>query len=76
MTILELLVPPRQYLPTTVSEYIALQLARRLSDEESAAWYRGIAEKHPLTKVFSLYRQAIEPGPTSAKQRFQILLKQ
>jgi hypothetical protein len=76
MTILELLTPPKQYLPTTVSEYFALQLARRLSDEESASWYRGVAEKHPLAHVLGFYRQAIELGPISAKERFQVLLKQ
>jgi hypothetical protein len=55
---------------------VALQLAHRLSDYESAAWFRQIAEKHPLAYLLGLYKEATSAGPSGAKERFHLLLKQ
>ncbi len=76
MTIFEMLAQQKAHFPTTVSEYVALQLAHRLSDQESAGWYRQIAERHPLAYLLGLYKEAISAGPSGAKERFRLLLKQ
>jgi hypothetical protein len=74
MTILEILSRSNQYLPGTVSDYVSLQLANRLSDRDSAEWYRSLIERHPLPHLLSLYQRSMAPGPQGAKERFRAFL--
>jgi hypothetical protein len=63
--ILDSTLPTEQFTPTTVAEYLALQLAKRLGDEPAIEQYIRYAEHHPaghLAKLFHRVKQTTNPA--------------
>jgi hypothetical protein len=74
MTILEGLSEASSFTPATTEEYFALQLARRLRDEENLRWYLRQVEHHTKEHLLSTMQRA-RAGPAAARaERFRSLL--
>lgn len=59
--------PSQQFTPTTVEEYLALQLARRLGDETAINRYIRYSEHHPAVHLAQLFHRAKgKPNPADA----------
>lgn len=48
---------PEQFSPTSVEEYLALQLAKRLRDEAAIERYIRYAEHHPAVHLVHLFHR-------------------
>jgi hypothetical protein len=63
--------PSQQFTPTTVEEYLALQLAKRLSDEQGVRRYIRYTEHYPAKHLLHLVHQASqESDPANAFHSF------
>ena len=58
---------PVQFTPTTVEEYLALQVAKRLGDESRVSRYIPYTEHYPARHLVQLLHEAKQqPDPISA----------
>jgi len=65
--ILDAELPSLQFTPTTVEEYLALQLAKRLGDETAIERFIRYAERHPAGHLAHLFhRVKRKPNPAEA----------
>ena len=65
--ILDAELPSQQFAPTTVEEYLALQLAKRLEDVTAIGRYVRYAEHHPAVHLAQLFHRAKgKPNPADA----------
>jgi hypothetical protein len=63
--ILDQIIPSQQFVPATVEEYIALQLAKGLKDETAIARYIHYLAHHPLEHLMGLFHKT-KQGPDAA----------
>ena len=64
-SILDPTLPTQQFTPTTVEEYLALQLAKRLADETAIERYIRYAEHHPAGYLARLFHR-VKGNPNPA----------
>jgi len=65
--ILEKMIQSEQFVPATVDEYIALQLAKGLSDEKAVRVHIHYVEHHPPEHLIRLFLSAkVRPDPARA----------
>jgi len=63
----EPILPSQQFTPTTVEEYLALQLAKKLGDEPGVTRYIHYAEHLPAKHLLHVLHQAKQQSdPVSA----------
>ena len=55
---------PRSFSPQSVSEYIALQLARKLGDPENAAAYVSLLDRYSMPVILTALESAQAGGFT------------
>ena len=65
MSSLDPMLPLQQFTPTTVEEYFALQLAKRLGDATGIERYIRYAEHHPAGYLVKLFHR-VKGKPNSA----------
>lgn len=62
---------PGQFSPTSVEQYIALQLSKRLSDESAVMRYVHYIGRHTVEYVLHLFQEVSkEPDPARAFHSF------
>jgi hypothetical protein len=71
--ILDQMLQPEQFIPSSVDEYLALQLARRLDDDAAVRLYLGYVEHHPSNHLLNIYNK-VKMHPESS-QAFHSALK-
>jgi hypothetical protein len=65
--ILDQMLQPEQFIPSSVDEYFALQLARRLDDDAAVRLYLHYVEHHPSNHLLNIYSKAkSHPEPAKA----------
>jgi hypothetical protein len=57
-SILDQLIEPNQFIPTTTEEFLALQLAKRLDDEEAIGKYLHYVAHHPASHLLQQFHRA------------------
>jgi hypothetical protein len=64
MSILDQMAKPSAFVPTTTQQYIALQLAKRLSDTENVRWYLRSLENFGEARLLEAFHsiQAVAPS--------------
>lgn len=66
-SILDQFVAPVQFVPASVEEYIALQLAKRLHDESAIGRYLYYVSRYPLSLLLDvLHEVQQDPDPARA----------
>jgi len=70
MTILELVGKRDSFVPSSVDEYFALQLAKRLGDAENAHQYVRYTSSCNHERLLVMYQEAISSSPENASARF------
>lgn len=63
----------RQFVPDKPMDYLALQLARKLSDEEAARYYRTLFEHHPASLLLRAFRQCCGQGKVSGPEFIRVV---
>lgn len=58
---------PRSFSPQSVSEYIALQLARKLGDPENAAVYISLLDRYSMPVILAALESAEAAGFSPGK---------
>ena len=58
MNILNRMLQPQQFTPSTVEQFIALQLARRLDDEAAIKLYLHYVAHHPINHLLDCFHKA------------------
>ena len=58
MSILDRMLQTQQFTPSTVEEYLGLQLARGLGDESTLAIYMHYVERHPMIQLLNTFHKA------------------
>jgi len=58
---------PRSFSPQNVSEYIALQLARKLGDPESAPIYVSLLDRYSMPVILAALERAEAGGLSAGK---------
>jgi hypothetical protein len=58
MSILDRMLQQQQFTPSTVEEYLALQLARGLDDESALATYLHYVERHSMVHLLNAFHKA------------------
>lgn len=58
---------PRSFFPQSVSEYIALQLARNLGDPENAAIYVSLLDRYSMPVILAALESAAAAGFSAGK---------
>jgi hypothetical protein len=58
MSILDRMLQTQQFTPSTVEEYVGLQLARRLGDESALAIYMHYVERHSMIHLLNAFHKA------------------
>jgi hypothetical protein len=56
--ILDQMLQPEPFIPSSVNEYFALQLARRLDDDAAVRLYLHYVEHHPTNHLLNIYSKA------------------
>lgn len=64
-----------KFIPSKPGEYVALQLARKLSDEEAVRYYVTLFDRHEPQVLLRVFRQCRQQGKLSGPE-FIRLLKQ
>ena len=64
--ILDQMLQPEQFIPSSVDEYFALQLARRLDDDTAVRLYLHYVEHHPSNHLLNIYSN-VKAHPEPAK---------
>jgi len=65
--ILDTMGKPRQFVPATTDEFLALQLAKRLGDESSIHRYLHYVEHHPIPHLLrQFYRAKMDADPAQS----------
>jgi hypothetical protein len=65
--ILDQMLQPEQFIPSSVDEYFALQLARRLDDDAAVGLYLHYVEHHHSNHLLNIYSKAkSHPEPAKA----------
>ena len=71
MSILDKFVRSTAFVPTSVNEYFALQLARILNDELNLSYYLHVCDHFSQDHVLSVYRQIAAKSAVPAAERFR-----
>jgi hypothetical protein len=71
MTILDKFVRSAAFVPTSVNEYFALQLARILKDESNLSFYLQVCDHFSQDHVLNVYRQVTTDSAVSAAEQFR-----
>ena len=64
--ILDQMLRPEQFIPSSTDEYFALQLARRLDDGAAVKIYLHYVEHHPSNHLLNIYSN-VKAHPEPAK---------
>jgi hypothetical protein len=68
MSILDKFVSPTAFVPSSVGEYFALQLAQKLDAVDDLHFYLQICERFGQDHVLNVYRQlAVTSGPGASE---------
>jgi len=65
----------RQFIPSKPIEYLALQLAKKLNDQEAVRYYLTLFDRHEANLLLRVFRQCGRQGHLSGPG-FMRLLKQ
>ena len=66
MSILDQIRHVEQFSPSTVEQYLALQLSKRMGDEASVLRYLHYLERYTVDSLIQLYHQ-VKDGPDPAR---------
>lgn len=58
----------RKFVPSKPIEFLALQLARKLSDEEAVRFYLTLFERHPRHLLLRIYRECANEGKLTGRE--------
>jgi hypothetical protein len=69
--------PSGGFRPRSESEYLALQLARRLGDPQNVEFYVSLVEHHPREQILQSYRTVLKRHPAASEiaERFRLELE-
>jgi hypothetical protein len=59
------------FVPSTLNQYFALQLARKLGDTDNVSAYVSLAEIFSQDHLLSVYRQVVASDTTDTANRFR-----
>jgi len=63
------------FAPSTVQEYFALQLARKLNDAHQLREYLSLVANHPRQLLLQAYHRALKRGNGGIAERFRAEVK-
>ena len=73
-SILDQLIESKQFVPTTTEEFLALQLAKRLDDEDAIGKYLQYVAHHPAPHLLQQFHRAKRSANPALS--FHLYLKQ
>jgi hypothetical protein len=58
----------RRFVPGRPAEYLALKLAKKLSDTEAVRYYSTLLDRHPEHLLLRVFRECAERGTLTGKE--------
>jgi hypothetical protein len=74
MSILDKVTLKSGFIPSTINEYVALALAKYLSETNDIQWYVSCLERFGPEDVFRQFGKSIRAGPEHAQRRLRASL--
>jgi hypothetical protein len=74
MNILEKMTLQSEFIPSTISDYIALALAKYLSETNDIQWYVACLERFGPEHVFRQFGKSMRADPEHAQRRLRAIL--